>query len=298
MFYGAIDIGSNAIRLLIGQITNLDGRDGVKKINLIRLPIRLGQEVFEDNTISKEKQDELISGLLAFIQILKVYKVSGFQAYATSALREALNRTEVLKRVERKTGLKVRCIEGDLEAKLILGAFETLALDYSRDYLSIDVGGGSTELSLLKMGSAVMSQSFRLGTVRVMNNQDEDAEWLRMKNWIVDNCQGMRRLTGLGTGGNINRFLKLSHTKTQGFVTFFELQSLSQDLAKLTLDERILKYHLREDRADVIVPASKIYINAMDYGDIDLIQVPKIGLTDGMIYAMHKGVIDSQQLNS
>ena len=298
MMYGAIDIGSNAIRLLIGSVNEGDGKPRVKKINLIRLPIRLGQEVFDNNEISKPKIRELIDGLSAFVSVMRVYKVKQFEAFATSALRESSNSEYVLKKIKKYVGIDGKCISGDDEAKLIFGAFEMLAMDFSREYLSIDVGGGSTELTLLRNGKQITSQSFKLGTVRLMNGKDEPAEWDRMKHWILEVTTGSRRLSALGTGGNINRFLKMSHTKTQGFVTYFEMQSLSKEMEALTLKERVEKFRLREDRADVIVPASKIYLFAMEYGNIDLIQVPKIGLTDGMIYAMHQATIGSQQLSS
>ena len=287
MIYGAIDIGSNAGRLLIGNVVEKNNQVSIKKISLTRVPLRLGEEVFTDKKISKEKVKMLIKTIKAYKLLMDVYEVKTYMACATSAMREADNRKEVIKAVKDETGIGLDIIDGDTEADIIFSTFITQKLDHSRSYLYIDVGGGSTEISLLEKGRKIHSKSFKIGTLRILKDKVSEEKWIEMKEWVKAITPGIDQLTAIGTGGNINRILKMNRTNNDT-ITYQEIKKIQAYITSYALEDRINILGLRPDRADVIVPAADIYLAAMKYAGITSMLVPKIGLSDGMIYQLFK----------
>lgn len=286
MIYGAIDIGSNAGRLLIGNVVEKNKNVSVKKILLTRVPLRLGEEVFTDKKISKEKLKKLIKTIKAYKNLMEVYEVGAYRAVATSAMREAENRKEVIKEVKNETGIELEVIDGNTEAEIIFSTFFTQKLDKDTDYLYIDVGGGSTEVSLLKKGEKMASMSFKMGTVRMLKGKVPDDKWVEMKDWV----KGLKfngKIMAIGTGGNINRLLKM-HKSPTNIMTYADIKKVQAYIQSYSLEDRVTELGLRPDRADVILPATDIYLAVMKYAGVDQILIPKIGLTDGLIYNLHK----------
>ncbi|HLP13495.1 MAG TPA: hypothetical protein VK177_16280 [Flavobacteriales bacterium] len=285
MIYGAIDIGSNAGRLLIGNTVE-NGKDvKVRKILLTRVPLRLGEDVFTDKKIGKERLKKLIKTIKAYKNLMEVYEVSYYKAVATSAMREAENRKEVIKEVKAETGIELEVIDGETEAEIIFSNFFTQKLDKNKNYLYIDVGGGSTEVSLLKNGEKIASRSFKIGTIRMLKNKVADEKWIDMKDWLRD--LGVKdNLVAIGTGGNINRILKM-HKSESNTITYPEIKKIQAYIASYSLEDRVNVLGLRPDRADVILPASDIYLAIMKYAGVNEMLIPKIGLTDGLIYSLH-----------
>jgi exopolyphosphatase/guanosine-5'-triphosphate,3'-diphosphate pyrophosphatase len=287
LIFGAIDIGSNAGRLLIGSVKNGAEEATVKKIMLVRVPLRLGEDVFEDKRISKKRIKMLIKTLKAYRHLMDVYDVETFRAVATSAMREAENRKEVLEAVKEETGINLELIEGEEEADLILSNFFTQKIDHKKSYLYIDVGGGSTEVSLIENGKKIASQSFKMGTLRILKGQVPDKRWVEMKDWVKTLNPNHSEIIAVGTGGNINRILKMSE-KDDDYISYSEIKKIQAHLASFTLEDRINKLGLRSDRADVIVPAADIYLAVMKYAEVTRMLVPKIGLSDGIIFDLYK----------
>lgn len=285
VIYGAIDIGSNAGRLLIGNVVETPKGISVKKILLTRVPLRLGEDVFTDKKISKERIKKLIKTIRAYKNLMDVYDVSYYKAVATSAMREADNRKEVIKEVKAETGVELDIIDGETEAEIIFSNFFTQKLDKSKNYLYIDVGGGSTEVSLLKNGEKVASRSFKIGTIRMLKDKVADERWIDMKNWMKE-LNIKDNLMAIGTGGNINRILKVHKTESN-VLTYAEIKKVQAYIASYTFEDRIDVLGLRPDRADVILPAADIYLAIMKYAGVNDILIPKIGLTDGLIYSLH-----------
>lgn len=286
MIYGAIDIGSNAGRLLIGNVVEKNKGVSVKKILLTRVPLRLGEEVFTEKRISKERIKKLIKTLKAYKNLMDVYEVKGFRAVATSAMREAENRKEIVKEVKAETGIELEIIDGDTEAEIILSTFFTQKQEKDKSYLYIDVGGGSTEISLLKNSEKLASKSFKIGTIRILKEKVADERWIEMKDWVKNlNMHG--NTMAVGTGGNINRILKINKGQTN-IMTYADLKKVQAYIASYTLEDRVNVLGLRPDRADVIIPASDIYLAVMKYAGVNDILIPKMGLTDGLIYSLHK----------
>lgn len=286
VIYGAIDIGSNAGRLLIGNVVEKNKSVSVKKILLTRVPLRLGEDVFTEKKISKERVKKLIKTLKAYKHLMDVYEVKTYRAVATSAMREAENRKEIVKEVKSETGIELEIIDGDTEAGIILSTFFTQKTEKDKSYLYIDVGGGSTEISLLRNNEKLASRSFRIGTLRILKEKVADERWIEMKNWVKD-----LRLNGntlaVGTGGNINRILKINKGQTNT-MTYADIKKVQAYIGSYTLEDRVNVLGLRPDRADVIIPASDIYLAIMKYAGINEILIPKMGLTDGLIYSLHK----------
>lgn len=287
MIFGAIDIGSNAGRLLIGNVQNGADEATVKKIALVRVPLRLGEDVFEDKKVSKKRIKMLVKTLKAYRHLLDVYEVESFRACATSAMREAENRKEILEIVKEETGISLEIIDGEEEASLILSNFFTLKLDRNKSYLYIDVGGGSTEISLIENGKKIDSQSFKMGTIRILKGQVPDKRWVEMKDWVKTLNPNHHEILAVGTGGNINRILKLNHTEDDT-ISYADIKKIQANLASYTLEDRINKLGLRPDRADVIIPAADIYLAIMKYAEVKMMHVPKIGLSDGIIFDLYK----------
>ncbi|TKB97682.1 Ppx/GppA phosphatase family protein [Pedobacter cryophilus] len=283
MRYAAIDIGSNAIRLLIADITDNDGIISFKKNTLIRVPLRLGDNAFLDHFISDKKSEELIKSMVAFRNLMDVYKVTDYMACATSALREAENGPELVKQIKELANIELEIIGGQREANIIYSSHFEQTLDRKKNYLYIDVGGGSTELSVFSDGEMLASKSFDLGTIRILDNQDKDETWESLKEWIKVETKNFRGIAGIGTGGNINKLFKLSEEKDGAPLSYVKLKALFAYLNSFSLKDRINTLGLNQDRADVIIPACEIFLTIMKWASIKHIFVPKVGLVDGII---------------
>ena len=283
MRYAAIDIGSNAVRLLIADVIQNNKTVSFKKNTLIRVPLRLGDDAFLDKLISPNKTEELIKTMVAFRNLIDVYKVSDYMACATSAMREARNGSSLVAKIKAEAGLDLEIVEGQREANIIYASHIEQSLDRKKNYLYIDVGGGSTELSVFSNGELISSRSFNLGGIRILDNQDKDETWAEMKDWVKNVAQSYKNLSGIGTGGNINKLYKMAEVKDGSPLTFTKLRELYSYLNSFSLKDRINVLGLNQDRADVIIPASEIYLTVMKWGGVKQIFVPRVGLVDGII---------------
>ena len=286
MRYAAIDIGSNAVRLLIADIIENNGSVSFKKNTLVRVPLRLGDDAFLDHEISERKKTDLLKTMHAFRNLMDVYKVAGYLAYATSAMREAKNGAELAAQVKDEINIDLEIISGQKEGKIIYGSHAEQNIDKSKNYLYIDVGGGSTELSLFSAGELWASKSFNIGTIRMLDNQDSEETWNEMKEFIRENTRQFKVISGIGTGGNINKLYKLAEEKDKAPLTFGKLKSLYNYLSSFSLKDRINVLGLNMDRADVIIPACEIYLTVMKCANIKNLYVPTVGLVDGMIQTL------------
>ena len=290
--YAANDIGSNAVRLLIMNVVEQEGRETqFNKSELIRVPIRLGQESFAIGEISHVTIDRMVDAFKAFKLLMKVYNVEKYKACATSAMREALNSKEVVEIIRDKCEIDIDIIDGKQEAAIIASSDLDGFFKPHQTYLFVDVGGGSTEFSLFVDGAMIVSKSFKIGTVRILNNMVSDLIWDEIENWIKANTIDYDNVILIGSGGNINKLFKLSGKLQDKPLSFFYLNSQYQYLNSLTYDQRISELGLNTDRADVIIPATKIYLNAMKWSRSRQLFVPKIGLADGIVKAMYKGIL-------
>jgi exopolyphosphatase / guanosine-5'-triphosphate,3'-diphosphate pyrophosphatase len=280
----AIDIGSNAARLLIAEVT-LDEKKipSFNKLNLIRVPLRLGFDVFESGIISKERTGMVMQTMKAYKHLMNAYGVEHLKACATSAMRDAKNAADLIRKIKLETDIAIEVISGDLEANLIYENHVAENMDKDHSYLYIDVGGGSTELSFFSNGILTYKKSFNIGTIRLLKNMVKDAEWDEMKEAVKAITKGHKEVVAIGTGGNINKVFSMSKRKDGKPLSLDLLKDYYKELGNVSLQERIIKYGLREDRADVIVPALQIYTNTMRWADAAEIYVPKIGLVDGLI---------------
>ena len=289
MKLAAIDIGTNACRLLISEVIPVaGGATKFNKLNLVRIPLRLGFDVFETGEISKEKKGMLFQSMKAYSHIMNAYGVTKYIAVATSAMRDAKNRKEIVQKVFLETGINIQIISGDFEASLIYESHIAETLDQDTNYLYVDVGGGSTELTLISKGKLIFKESFNIGTIRILKQQVSDGDWDYMKQTLKDVTKDFPKLTAIGTGGNINKVFSLSKRKDGKPLDLDLLRSYYKEFSSCSLDERIQLYQLREDRADVIVPALLIYTQVMKWSSIDQILVPKIGLVDGLIQHLYE----------
>ncbi len=284
MKLAAIDIGSNAARLLITEVLqNTDGNAVFNKLNLVRVPLRLGFDVFEQNVISKERIGMMLQTMKAFKHLCNAYDVSHIKACATSAMRDAKNAADIIRKVRLKTDIAIEVISGDLEANFIYENHVAENMDKDHSYLYIDVGGGSTELSFFSNNILIYKKSFNIGTIRLLKNMVTEKEWDEMKETIRAVTKGHKEVVAIGSGGNINKVFSMSKKKDGKPLNLELLRDYYKELSSVTLADRIVKYSLREDRADVIVPALLIYINVMRWANAEEIYVPKIGLVDGLI---------------
>jgi exopolyphosphatase/guanosine-5'-triphosphate,3'-diphosphate pyrophosphatase len=281
--YAAIDIGSNAVRLLIADIIENNGSVSFKKNTLIRVPLRLGDDAFLDHQLSERKTADLVKTMQAFHNLMDVYKVTDYLAYATSAMREAKNGAEVVKKVKDEANVEMEIVQGQKEAGIIYASHAEVSIDKSKNYLYIDVGGGSTELSLFSAGELWASKSFNIGTIRMLDNQDKEESWNDMRDFLRDNTRQFKVISGIGTGGNINKLYKLAEEKEKAPLTFGKLKSLYNYLTSFSLKDRINVLGLNQDRADVIIPACEIYMAVMKWANIKNIYVPTVGMVDGII---------------
>ncbi|SFE92309.1 exopolyphosphatase / guanosine-5'-triphosphate,3'-diphosphate pyrophosphatase [Chitinophaga sp. CF118] len=288
MKLAAIDIGSNAARLLISEASpNSQGRMDFTKVNLVRVPLRLGFDVFSNGAISEKRASHLLSTIQAYKLLLEVYEVKYLKACATSAMRDASNSTEILQKVKHHTGIDIKIISGQEEASFLFESHVAEQLEKSRAYMYIDVGGGSTEVTLFNNNALVYKESFNIGTIRLLQKQVTDEQWQYMKDTIKQQIKGVNQLTAIGSGGNINKIFSLSKRKEGKPLTLDILKDYYKEFSNFTVEERIHLYNLREDRADVIVPALQIYVNIMRWADATEIYVPKIGLADGLIQSLY-----------
>lgn len=286
MIFAAVDIGSNAMRLLFCRAYEVNGKPVFSKEELIRLPIRLGEDVFLNGRISDRKVEKLITAMRGFHELIKVYEVDAYRAVATSAMRDASNGMEVIERIRAEAGLNVEIIDGKSEAQLVFSNHIEEVLNPRHAYLYIDVGGGSTELTLYYNHKVMASKSFNIGTVRMLLNKVEKDEWDNMKDWIKSTTLGVRPLSAIGSGGNINKIFKMTK-KDHKSLSYNKLKGINDMLNSYTYNERIEVLGLKPDRADVIVHASKIFITIMKTADIDNIFVPQIGLSDGIVHDLY-----------
>lgn len=285
--YAAFDIGSNAVRLLVAEVIERKDHPVVKKQTLVRVPIRLGEDVFGSGAISNAKRDYLIKSLKAFRLLTEVYGVKSMRCCATSAMREATNREEVMQRVEMESGVFIETIEGKLEADLIVNTFWTQDLLKNRNYLYIDVGGGSTELTWLEKGKRVKSASFRIGTVRALQGKVDPATWVEMRDFLDELRPMHGSMTAIGTGGNINRIFKENGNAFGEPMHRNDIRRHRDRIASYSFEDRVNLLRLRPDRADVIIPAADIFLQVMEYADIEEVYVPKVGLADGIVYDLY-----------
>jgi exopolyphosphatase / guanosine-5'-triphosphate,3'-diphosphate pyrophosphatase len=296
----AIDIGSNAARLLISEVSvDEKNKASFNKVSLIRVPLRLGFDVFETGKISEHKIDLLLHTMKAYINLLHAYEVKYLKACATSAMREATNSAEIISLVKNETGIEIEVISGSDEASFIYENHVAENLDKEHSYLYIDVGGGSTELTFFSNNKLVFKDSFNIGTIRLLKNKVPEETWDEMKNDIKEKTKGHKEVTAIGSGGNINKVYSLSKRKDSKPLPLELLRDYYKELSNVSMNDRIHIYNLREDRADVIVPALQIYVNVMRWAGATEIYVPKIGLADGLVQHLWEEVkmknVDSQK---
>lgn len=292
--YAAIDIGSNAVRLLISNIIEQKGKPAkFKKNSLVRVPIRLGADVFVTKKISKENTQRLVDTMLAFKLLMKSHKVVKYKACATSAMRESNNGKEVVDLILNKTNISIDIIGGEEEAAIIAATNLSAYIDESKTYLYVDVGGGSTEFTVIDQGNSVASRSFKIGTVRLLNDMVSKEAWQELEQWIKEHTRQYDKISVLGSGGNINKIFKISGKALGKPLTYFYLTTYNTLLQSYSYEERITELDLNQDRADVIIPAMRIYLSSMKWSGAKNIYVPKIGLADGIIKSMFYKTVSS-----
>lgn len=291
MRIAAIDIGSNAARLLINEVTETKkGKPEFTKLNLLRIPLRLGMDVFTKGEIGPERKTMILDSMRIFSDLMKIYKVEHYRACATSAMRDAKNGPEIIKEVQESSGINIEIISGDEEASLVFENHIAEGLDKNFAYLYIDVGGGSTELNFFENGKKKYEKSFNIGTIRLLNGLVKDDQWKEMKEEIRKNINSNHPILAIGSGGNINKIFSMSKTKDGKPMSTAFLKKYYKEMNGLTVAERMTQFNLREDRADVLVPALEIYNSIMNWSDIDKIFVPKISVADGLIHHIYDGL--------
>ena len=279
----AIDIGSNAVRMLISYVFPSGVEYVFQKNSYLRLPIRLGEDSFKNGIISNEKISLLTNAILSFKYIMKVHGVNDYKIYATSALRESRNSREVISIVKKNTDLNIEIISGLKEAKIISKGNSLEKVEFNKTFLYVDVGGGSTEFSILRKGKEKISRSFKIGTVRLLNNLVDDSMLMDVKNWLKSNIDNDDKIKLFATGGNINKIQSMTGSKSGKPISYLSIKDLSNTLISFNYEERMVKFDLNPDRADVIIPALKIFITTMEVVKANKMFVPKVGLVDGMI---------------
>lgn len=286
--YAAIDVGSNAIRMLVSNVINHKGKRTILKNALVRVPIRLGEDSFTSGSISKKNKKRIVKSMKAFKMLMKVHGVKDYMAYATSALREAKNGSKVVKEVLSKSGIQIEIIDGKKEAKIISNTNVFDVVGKEKTFLYVDVGGGSTEFSILKNGKRIHSKSFKIGTVRLLNNGVSNEMWEHAQRWVKEKTKEYNKIYLLGTGGNINKLHKIAGIKDNRPITFLTLNAIYARLSKMTYEERIVELGLNPDRSDVILPAAKLFLRTLNWSGAKVVYVPKVGLSDGMIRELCK----------
>lgn len=289
MRLAAIDIGSNAARLLISEANSVpQSSPEFIKMTLIRVPLRLGFDVFDKGEISPSRADKFIKTIKSYKLLMDVYEVRHLKACATSAMRDAANGAEILAKVKAETGIDIHIISGQEEASFIYENHVAENMNKEESYLYIDVGGGSTELTFFSDGKLIFKESFNIGTIRLLKNQVNEGQWDSMKEFIKTRTKGFHHVSAIGSGGNINKIFSISKRKEGKPLSLDLLRDYYKEFSTLSLPQRMSLYKLREDRADVLVPALLIYINVMRWADAEEIFVPKIGLADGLIQSLYE----------
>jgi exopolyphosphatase/guanosine-5'-triphosphate,3'-diphosphate pyrophosphatase len=294
MKIAAIDIGSNAARLLINEVKINNNQPEFIKLNLLRIPLRLGMDVFTMGKIGEERTKMVIDSMKIFSDLMKIYHVEHYRACATSAMRDAENGQAIINEVKETSGIDIEIISGDEEATLIYENHVAEGLDKEFAYLYIDVGGGSTELTFYENGTMIYEKSFNIGTIRLLNNLVTPDNWTDMKEEIRKNINSKKPIVAIGSGGNINKIFSMSKTKDGKPMSLTHLKKVHKELNDLTVDERMTKYNLREDRADVLVHALKIFNNVMSWSEINRVFVPKISVADGLIHNIYNELQDKK----
>jgi exopolyphosphatase/guanosine-5'-triphosphate,3'-diphosphate pyrophosphatase len=284
--YAAIDIGSNAVRLLLSAVFETDKGPYFKKISLIRMPIRLGSDVFINRCISDPKIDQLIEAMTGFKHLVRAYQPVAYRACATSAMREAENGSKVCRRIREKAGIAIQIIDGKEEAKIIFADNTRKRVCNKAVEVYLDVGGGSTEITIFNNARNV-SHSFNIGTIRLMQNMVTSADWEEMKQWVREKTEPFKHLVAVCSGGNIHKILKLSNSEDGETISFKHMKKIRTLLNTYSVAERVTKLGLKPDRADVILPAHKIYYSVLKWGRIPVIKVPQMGLADGIIRQLY-----------
>lgn len=296
MVFAAIDIGSNALRLLLSNVFEEKDRTLFKKYSLVRVPVRLGEDAFLTGRISLEKSLAVVKAMIAFKHLMEIHKPVAFKALATSAMRNAENGERLVEEIRIQTNIEVEIIDGQTEAEIIYSTHVAEEMLDGKSYLYIEVGGGSTELSLFSQDTNVFSRSFPVGSVRLLHELVDKSEWNELKSWVKEHTVGYKPLAAIGTGGNINSILKLLRLKEGKPLSFKKLKKTCQYLESVSLDDRIKELGLRPDRADVIIPAIEIYLSVMNWAGISQIIVPKMGLADGIIRMLYEQYRQTREL--
>jgi exopolyphosphatase/guanosine-5'-triphosphate,3'-diphosphate pyrophosphatase len=298
MVFAAIDIGSNAMRLLFCRVYVVDGKPQFSKEELFRMPIRLGEDVFMQGRISEGKAERLVTALKGFAELMRAYGVEGYRAVATSAMRDASNGEEIIEKVRRESGVNVEIIDGKNEAALVFSNHIEELLNPRHAYLYIDVGGGSTELTLYYDNKVIAARSFNIGTVRMILDKVDKEEFEEMKAWLKRNTVGIHPLSAIGSGGNINKIFKMSGKKETKHLSYDRLKGIYEMLCSYTYQERIERLDLKPDRADVIIPAAKIFLTVMKNADIEKVFVPQVGLSDGLVHGLYELYKKNQKIQT
>ncbi|MFV8282023.1 Ppx/GppA phosphatase family protein [Christiangramia marina] len=286
--FAAIDIGSNAVRLLVSTITEKEGKEPMfRKTSLVRVPIRLGADVFLKKKVSEKNTMRMIDTMHAFNLLMKSHGVEKYKAYATSAMREATNGNDIAAIIKEKSGINIEIIDGSHEAAIIAATDLHALIQNDCNYLYVDVGGGSTEYTMYSHGKTVASRSFKVGTVRMMEDLVEHHTWEEMREWVKETTRDYNDIDLIGSGGNINNIFKTSGKKEGKALSLKYMKDYDEKLNSYTYEERITELDLKNDRADVIIPATKIYVNSMKWARANWIHVPKIGLADGIIKSLY-----------
>ena len=290
MIIAAIDIGSNAARLLINEVKETDGKPEFTKLNLLRIPLRLGFDVFSKGEIGTERKQMVIKTMTIFRELMEIYKVEHYRACATSAMRDAKNGQEIIDIVKEQSDINIEIITGDEEATLIYENHVAEGLDKDFAYLYVDVGGGSTELTFYENNEMQYEHSFNIGTIRLLNGLVTPTIWDEMKDEIKDKIKSKKTIVAIGSGGNINKIFSMSKTKDGKPMPVAVIKKYLKEMEKLSVVERMHEYQIRDDRADVIVPALTIFNNVMTWADIKHIYVPKISVADGLVHSIYAKV--------
>lgn len=289
MKFASVDIGSNAVRLLLAQVLN-NGRPFFSKDSLVRIPIRLGEDAFTDGVISDEKREKLVTAMIGFKYIIDAYKPVDFMACATAAMREASNSEDIIAEIKEKSGIELEVINGRKEAEIICSNhIEQNLSSTGKSYLHIDVGGGSTEMTLFSKGKTIVSESFNIGAVRIIKEKVTENHWNTMKSWVKEQVKRHDRpIEAIGSGGNINKIYKFAGKKDQTYMSYKRVEKIFNYLNSFSFDERVRILNLHTDRADVIIPAASTFLKIMKWGKIEKIHVPQIGLADGLVRSLYQ----------
>ncbi len=288
MKFASIDIGSNAVRLLFCNVIEDKGKVSFKKSELIRIPLRLGEDAFMRKRITQQKANRLITTMKAFKHLISVHEVIDYRACATAALRAAKNRDEIIKRIRKEAGLSVQVIDGKTEARIIYSNHPADQLDKAGSYMYIDIGGGSTELTLISHGKTVASKSFNIGTILLLYDKVDQETWNDFKAWIAKAADRKDEITAVGSGGNINKLYKMSEKKGSKPLPYKKLKQLAAKIESYSTNDRVKILGLNPDRADVIVPAATILLTIMKNAGIKNIIVPEMGLSDGIVRELYR----------